>query len=845
MVAGCIISRYMVATFTDARIVTRMNKVPAFGPESARIMIVGEAPGATEEAEGRPFVGPAGKKLRQFLGMVGIDPDSVYYTNICKVRPPGNKIHSFFYKGGLPNEVVMEGMAELQADIRRIQPNVVVAAGNFPLWALTDRGKWIENSTESQERGYSGISLWRGSILDSVLVPGVKVIPTYHPSFIIQGGYSEHGTWTADLDRVKRESQWPEIRRPIKNPVIDPGGMQRARFRDEVFEAAKDPSRILTFDIEYIGSKLLCVGMTLDRDNPWVIPTRSPSDVGYVRELLLSGIGLNAQNAAFDCSILEWWYQMPVMKYLKFDTMLASHAANIELPKGLDYLCSIYTDQPYYKDMVDWKKIKAGQQTLNTLYEYNAIDTWTQHEIMEEQIKYDLCDPAIRQVFEFEMALLPPLWEMSKVGVRVDRDAVAELGATLKQELMVLGMVLNQFAGRQINVMSGNDLRWLLFSELGLRTAGRTKTGAKTDDKTLAEILAKVWPESQAGKVIQLIRDIKSRRSLESKFIGIELDDDGRLRGQYNPAGTDTGRLASKKFYPTGKGANQQNQPRDKRVRRVFLPDPGYEFGYADLERAESLVVAEITQDTEMLRVHGPGIDAHRELAATLFNVALEEVTDDQRYLGKKTRHAGNYMQGPIRFMKEVNKDAHKTGVAIDFSQAKHYIETYRAIHPGLQRWWSDTERVLYDTSTLYNLLGRKRVFYGCRRTGNGTVSDLPNAVAFVPQSTVGDALNVGLLQLSGTECHYGAKTGIISRIAEYGPLLREARFTLLMQIHDAVAFQFLPEYRDEVCEAVRQLMRVPLVSPKTREVFEIPVEIQVGANWGDVKLWKKEASLV
>jgi DNA polymerase I-like protein with 3'-5' exonuclease and polymerase domains len=192
--------------------------------------------------------------------------------------------------------------------------------------------------------------------------------------------------------------------------------------------------------------------------------------------------------------------------------------------------------------------------------------------------------------------------------------------------------------------------------------------------------------------------------------------------------------------------------------------------------------------------------------------------------------------------MKEVNKDAHKTGVSIDFGEAKKYIETYRRLHPGLERWWNDTERQLYETATLYNLLGRKRVFYGCRRTGNGTVSDLPNAVAFVPQSTIGDTLNVGLLQLSGTECHYGRKMGIVERIPRYMDQLREAEFMLLMQIHDAVAFQYRVGFRDQVCEAVRQLMRVPLVSPKTREVFEIPVEIQVGPNWGDVKLWKKVA---
>ena len=820
-----------------------MKRIEASGPDNARIMIVGEAPGATEEKEGLPFVGPAGNMLRVFLNRAGIDPDACYLTNMCKYRPPGNKIEKFFMRGGLPNPIVLEGMEELQADILRIKPNVIVACGNFPLWALTGIGEWNEIATEDKARGYSGISKWRGSILDGRMVQGTKVVATYHPSFINQEGYGEHGTWAADLERVGREAKFPEIRRPVKSPIIDPGGGERAAFRDQVMASAADPSKILTFDIEYMGSKLICVGMTLDADNPVVVPTRNPGDIHYCRDLLLSGIGLNAQNAAFDCSILEWFYQMPVFKYLRYDTMLAAHATNIELEKSLAYLCSIYTDQPYYKDMVNWTKVKKGLQPFSDVYDYNAIDTWTQHYIMEEQIKFDLNDDAVRRVFEFEMALLRPLWEMSKRGVKVDREAIKALAKTLHDEIIGYGAVLNAIAGARINVMSPNDLAWLLYEKYKLPVMKMNKTGPATDDKTLSELLAKASPEQ--AQVVTLVRDIKNRRSLQSKFIGIELDDDGRLRGQYNPAGTDTGRLASKKFYPTGKGANQQNQPRDKRVRSVFLPDEGYEFGYADLERAESLVVAKITGDPEMLRVHSPGIDAHSELAAQLFHVRVEDVSTDQRYLGKKTRHAGNYMQGALRFMKEVNKDAAKTGVSIDFAEAKNYIMTYRSINRYLQPWWHETEITLYQSSTLYNLLGRKRVFYSCRRTGHNSVSELPNAVAFVPQSTVGDALNVGLLQLSGVECHYARQRGIVGRIAEHLPTLRRARFQTLMQIHDAVAFQYDPSMRDEVMVAVRELMRVPLTVPRTQEEFEIPVEIMTGKSWGEVKVWHENRSSV
>jgi uracil-DNA glycosylase family 4 len=813
-------------------------------------MIVGEAPGANEESERKPFVGPAGKMLRSFLNRAGIEPDSVFYTNICKFRPPGNKLEKFFLKGGIPDDVVIQGLSELEEEINRIRPNVIVACGNFPMWALTGKGEWNEIADDKRARGYSGISKWRGSMLPSTLVEGFKVIPTFHPSYINQEGYEDHGTWLADLQRIKKESAWSEIRYPIKRTRIDPRLGERQEFLHEVQRRATDPSAILTFDIEYIGNRLICVGMTMNRDEPIVIPTRTPSDVNYCRDILTSGIGLNAQNSMFDCSVLEWWYQMPIIRNLRYDTMLAAHSTNIELPKSLEYLCSIYTDQPYYKDMVDWKKVKKGQQRFEDVYVYNAIDTWVQHEVMEEQIKWDLTDPAVRAVFEFEMQLLNPLWEVSKRGIRVDTDAISALATQLHDEQVAYGMILNETANRVINVMSNKDVGWLLFQKLGLKPLKINKTGPACDDKTLAALLTKTQDEEQK-QTITLVRDIRTRRSLISKFTDIELDDDGRLRGHYNPAGTDTGRLASKKFYPTGRGANQQNQPRDKRVRRVFLPDRGKKFGYADLERAESLVVAQITGDPEMLRVHQPGVDAHKELAVDLFHGALGDrewalanISDDERYLAKKTRHAGNYMQGPQRFMTEVNKDAAKTGVSIEFSEAKHFIQTYRSIHPFLARWWHETEREVYDTSKLVNLVGRPRVFYGCRRDSNRSVANLPNAVAYVPQSTVGDVLNIGLLQLSGVACQYARKTGIVARIAEHALALVDGGFEILQQIHDAVGFQYYEEKEEQVLHAIRELMRVPLYVPRTQEEFEIPVEIQVGPTWGDCKVWHGPESL-
>lgn len=806
-----------------------MIEVRGHGPRRARIVVVGEAPGAHEEAEGRPFVGPAGKLLRKHFMMVGIDPDDVYFTNICFIRPPENHIRSFFDDAGRPNTFVINGVMQLMEDLYEIQPNVVVAFGNYPLWALTGKAEWrrVKRRDGSTELTYTGIARWRGSILESVIGEH-KVVPTYHPAYILREGMSDHGTWICDLERVAREAAFKEIRRPRKEIVIDPKGLTR---RCELDWLLSDMSKTLTFDIEGSGHRLHCVGMTTDRDRAIVIPTKSTEDVDFVRRVLTSGLRLNGQNLIYDASLLEWYRFIHCIDYIGHDTMLAAHAANIELPKGLDYLVSIYTDQPAYKHMVDWKKIETGQQPMSVLYHYNAIDTWVTHEIMEEQWKHDLTDPMVLRTFQFEMALIKPLWDMSRRGVRVDMTKLASLRDELEQDIHDLGLMLNLLCGREINVKSVVDKRWLLFDFLDLKPLKMNKTGAAVDDKTIAALQIKCNQSDFAYKVMTALRSITVKRDLISKFVDMQFDTDGRMRGHYDPSATTTGRLGSRKFYPTGTGGNQQNIHKDRTVRRLFIPDKGRIFVYADLERAESLVVAHLTNDPVMLDDHAPGVDGHIRLATELFSIPIHEVTKERRYVCKQTRHAGNYMEGPVTMARNVNREATKTGVALTETQCKSLLQAYRRRHIMLQPWWDDINRQLWHGRKLTTLLGRQRIFY------DHIESILPKAVAFVPQSTVGDALNIGLLNLHGVICDYmeSERDRILTTYNE----LREAGVECLMQIHDAVALQILAHTDlDYVLPRIRELMTVPLMSP-TGTIFTIPVEIAVGSSWGDVEVWK------
>lgn len=816
-----------------------MKKVGPSGPERARIMIVGEAPGRDEVREGKPFVGAAGKVLRTFLMQVGIDPDQCYLTNICRYQPPGNQLVRFFdSKTGSPSSEVVEGMVELIGEIKRVKPNVIVACGNYPLWALTGKAWWNKKKRKndiSLAMGYSGITDHRGSIYPSTLMgcEGVKVIPTFHPAYIAREGMSDHGLFQLDLQRVKDESEFPEIRYPKYDVYLNPQGVDRLICEERLMD---EKDKVISADIEYLGSRLFCVGMTNATDFVAVYKTdRNASETEYVRKLLLEGgRGLCWQNAAFDASILEWWFQMPVLQRTVYDTMLAAHAANIELPKSLDTLASIYTNQPQWKGMVNWKKVKSGQQSIDDVLKYNAIDVWVTQKVMEEQWKYDLDDPAVLEIFQHELALLQPLWEFSKRGTKVDNEKLDDYRKKLDEEIRTDQLALNALAGHELNAKSYPQMREFLFEKLGFKARTFTQTGAATNDKVVAQLqLEAKTQEQKLG--IGLIRSIRSKRDLISKFLNISFDDDGRMRGHYDPAGTGTGRLASRKFYPTGNGSNQQNIPTDNFVRRMFIPDTNFEFAYFDLERAESLVVAKVTNDPLMLEHHAPGADAHKLLWAAMFNMLVEEVTKDQRALGKSTRHAGNYMEGPRMLKIQINQKAAKTGISVTEAQTKVFIERYRELHPFLIQWWRDTEQELWRSRTLYNLLGRRRIFYGHIH------SILPVAVAYVPQSTVGDVLNVGLLNLSNVVSPYLRRRDLWERYEEDAAKIQELGFQGLLQVHDAVGFQYPLRNREKIVPLARRLMSIPLTSPSTGEDFEIPVEAAVGPSWGEVQVYTED----
>ncbi|MEA3356088.1 MAG: uracil-DNA glycosylase [Candidatus Bipolaricaulota bacterium] len=162
---------------------TRTNVVFGEGDPAASIMLVGEGPGQVEDAEGRPFVGPAGQKLDEVLTSVGISRDEIYITNIVKCRPPNNRV---------PNKGEMAACSPyLEAQIALINPGLIITLGNTST-------RWFIPTAGGITSTHGNFLSWRG---------GIKIFPMYHPSYLLRypsraKGSPKYQTWL-DIKRVK------------------------------------------------------------------------------------------------------------------------------------------------------------------------------------------------------------------------------------------------------------------------------------------------------------------------------------------------------------------------------------------------------------------------------------------------------------------------------------------------------------------------------------------------------------------------------------------------------------------------------------------------------------------
>lgn len=748
-----------------------METCPPQIVEGAELLIVGEAPGREEIAAGRPFIGRSGQVLDHALRAVKLDRSRINIVNVSHHRPKDNEIKHFFPKGK-PSKEIEEGVAFLKAFIAETRPKAILAVGNTSLWALC---------------GMRDISVRRGSVYS---YEGIPVVACVHPAYVLRKE-SQRGLFIHDVGKFRNVARDGARTPLVRDLVINPTADDMSRMREDILR-----SGWVSVDIENYAHKLACVGFATHPERAYCVPYEGGGRE-CIRDLLLLPVPKIFHNAPYDVPYLRHKCNLEVRGELH-DTLGMQRALYPELPASLSVLTSLYTDSPYYKDEgSDWEQSLDWDQ----FWRYNAMDCAVTIECAEV-LRTRLKDSGLWDVYEMGRRVLPHALRMSERGLRYDTTEAKRLRDKTERSLSRRLAVLEKRVGHELNVDSHVQVKKVM-AEIGVPVPN-------TEQKTLLSVLP-LAPDRRARKIIRGVIYCRRDGKFLSTYLSSGPSEDGRIRTTLNPFGTETGRWSSGNFLIT-EGANLQTVP--PAWKSCLVADPGKLFWMADYSQIEARIVAYLAEDKRAISIfEDPNGDIHRENSAVIFNKRAVDVTELERYVGKTGVHALNYGIGATELARTINKKALETGIFVDNPLAKRVRDAYITKFDALVAWQEKTWKEGKKAKRMVNPFGRRRIFTG-PLTGEGASHTKKEMLAFFPQSSVPDLLNLALDDL----CTNPPTEG----------------FEVLLNIHDALMGQGNEGDAEMWCAGVKKAMSIPFTV--NGHTIVIPVDIKVGKSWATLR---------
>lgn len=718
---------------------------PTIHPVSPDITWCGEAPGWQEVRDKEGFVGGAGRLLAGVCLASGINFPAANRTNVAKRRPPGDNFGVFYHDPRTrkkPTDELIWWRQLLIAELTKYKPKLLVALGAEALRAVCPE--------------CIGITKWRGSILESPLIPGLKVIPEVHPAFVMRNKW-EYYYLLIRTFKMKVIHESKSSTRVLKEPeptfIISPNLQTCIDWLEHI---ASNPHLEWYLDVETRGDSLTCWGLWVEsRPNSAIcIPiqtTQGPywtaPEEACIWKLLSIALDKNPrlcnQNILYDLDYLLDHGCEP--SGIEADSMIMMNVAYSEFPKGLDFTTSLYTYHDYYKDEgKTWKK-KVPDDKVRTYCCKDMIVTPK----VTKCVTADLKEKGLYEVYKKRShAMLGVALEMQRNKLKLNREWHSILSSALAEERAARHVDLTSLIGREINVKSTAEVQHLIYDELRLPVKKQAKTGETTTEENALKELRAANPQV---KELNLILQERHLRTKQSNYINVQFDTiDGDLYLAYMPniAGTKSYRWAFTSS-PKWRGSSPQTIP--KVMRLMYEPPPGSVFWQRDLSQAEVRIVAWLANCHFLLEVFKSTIKIHKLVGAEIFNKTPDEViTDSLEYdTAKSVVHAFDYMMRYKRLAVEAN---------ISLVMAQQVLANYAAKVPEIPEWHKSIKEEVIKTGKLTTPMGRERMAYrACgmlTNTGQLAEEIWRDLVSWKPQSIVPDLLNEGMLKL-WKECDY------------------------------------------------------------------------------------------
>lgn len=471
----------------------------------------------------------------------------------------------------------------------------------------------------------------------------------------------------------------------------------------------------------------------------------------------------------------------PIRNY--YDITIAHYLLQPEIRHSIDNLALQYLNLSLvsYSEIAGSKGAKQlpmqsiGIDKLSNWACQQADATMRLHPILSQSIEKENLSELLNEI---ELPLTRVLAEIEIAGVRIDVAALNEASETLTSRLDGIETEIHALVGENFNIGSPAQVGEILFDKLKLDPkAKKTKTGQYS---TSEEVLEKI---SHLHPVVNKILEYRQLKKLLSTYLNALPNTinptTGKIHTTYNQTVTATGRLSST-------DPNLQNIPvRDeigREIRRAFIADEGHTFLSADYSQIELRLVADFSNDKVMLDAFANDKDIHAITAAKIYKTPLEEVTATQRR-NAKTANFG--------ILYGISAFGLASRLGIPRSEAKQLIDGYFETFPTVQQYMSEAIEKARENGYVTTIKGRKRM-----------LPDINSRNAVVRGYAERNAINAPI-QGSAADIIKIAMVNIFDEIAKRG-----LKSKMIMQVHDELNFDVLPQELDIIKELVCRNMQ-------------------------------------
>ncbi|MBT8421908.1 MAG: DNA polymerase I, partial [Gammaproteobacteria bacterium] len=401
-------------------------------------------------------------------------------------------------------------------------------------------------------------------------------------------------------------------------------------------------------------------------DRTWVLDTLQP----WLEDDSKAKVG---HNLKYDAHVLA--NHDITLRGMAYDTMLESYVLNSTATRhDMDSVAARYlgVETIKYEDVAGKgvKQLSFDQVPLEEAAPYAAEDadiTLRLHHALWPQ----LCAiPALQKLYEeIEQPLVRVIGRMEANGVLIDSGLLAEHSRELTAKLADIEKAAHKAAGHDFNLGSPKQLQHILFEELELPVVRKTPKGQPS---TAEDVLQELADEYELPRLILEHRGMAKLKSTYTDKLPQQVSvHTGRIHTSYHQAVTATGRLSSS-------NPNLQNIPirneEGRRIRQAFVPEKNFTLLAADYSQIELRIMAHISADPGLVTAFNEDRDIHQATAAEVFDLALDEVSTEQRRSAKAINFGLIYGMSAFGLAKQLG---------IPRYEAQDYVDLYFERYPG------------------------------------------------------------------------------------------------------------------------------------------------------------------